>query len=180
MADNLDLSFFERLRFGLGKNTVRILMDLDGAVAPEGRLSDGSYRTFSGSGYASWRIRNEVIQWLEERREDERVELIWSTTWQGYANSILEELSMEPIEWLSFDETYQNPGDWYKRDGLQLFLEDAPDPIVLIDDELPPAFFLLRNPRILPIKTDSLLGLTDEDLERINRFIDDYRDRKIR
>jgi len=180
MADDLDLSFFERLRFGLGKNTVRILMDLDGAVAPEGRLPEGSYKTFSGSGYANWRVRNEVLSWLDERRSDERVELIWSSTWQGYANSILEESGIDPIEWISFDETYQNPGDWYKRDGIRLFLEDAPDPIVLVDDELPPAFLRLQNPRILPIKTDSLRGLTDEDLKRIDSFIDDYRDRKIR
>jgi len=180
MAEDLDLGFFERIRFGLGRNTVRILLDLDGAVAAEGKLPEGSFLPFSGSGYATWQVRKRVLEWIAERRRDERVELIWSSTWQDYANSILREVGIEPIDWIRFDENYQMPGDWYKKDGIVEFLEDAPDPIVLIDDELPPAFLRLQNPRILAIKTDSLIGLTDEDLERIDKFVEDYRERKIR
>jgi len=180
MSSNLDLGFFDRMRFGWGKNTVRILLDLDGSVAAEGKLPEGSYLPFSGSGYATWQVRVRVLEWIAEKRQDERVELLWSTTWQQYANSILEESNIEPIEWLSFDDTYQNPGDWYKRDGIRLFLEDAPDPIVIVDDELPPALLALDNPRILAIKPNSLSGLTDAELERIDSFVEDYRNRKIR
>lgn len=180
MTGDLGLGFFERLRFGLGKNTVRILLDLDGAVAAEGKLPEGSFLPFSGSGYATWTVRKSVLRWLTEKREDERVELIWSTTWQQYANSILEEIGLEPIEWIAFDDTYQRPQDWYKLDGLKLFLEDHQDPIVIVDDNLPPAFLELSNPRILCIQPDSLAGLTDDELACIDRFIEDYRDRRIR
>ena len=179
MPEDLGMGFFDRLRFGMGRNTVRILLDLDGAVAAEGLLPEGSFQAFSGSGYATWRVRNRVLEWLKDRSEDERVELVWSTTWQQYANSILEEIGIEPIEWIAFDETYQRPDDWYKRDGLKLFLEEHKDPIVIVDDELPPAFLQVDSPRLLPIKPSSLTGLSDEDLDRIDQFIEDYRDRKL-
>lgn len=179
MADDLGMSFFERIRFGWGRNTVRILLDLDGVVAAEGALPEGSYTSFSGSGYATWRIRNTVLQWLAEKQQDERVELVWSTTWQQYANSIFEEIGLEPLEWISFDETYQRPDDWYKEDGLRLFIEENSDPIVLVDDELPDELLNHSNTRILSLKPRSLTGLTDEDLNRIDSFIDDYRARKI-
>jgi len=180
MADDLGMSFFERLRFGWGKNTVRILLDLDGAVAAEGPLPEGSYRSFSGSGYATWRIRNAVLQWLAEKQQDERVELVWSTTWQQYANSIFEELGLDSIEWISFDETYQRPDDWYKEDGLRLFIDENSDPIVLVDDKLPEVLLDHSNSRILSLRPNSLTGLTDEDLSRIDSFIEDYRERKLR
>lgn len=179
MPENLGMGFLDRLRFGWGRNTVRILLDLDGAVAAEGKLPEGSFLPFSSSGYATWQVRNTVLEWLVEKRNDERVELVWSTTWQEYANSILEEIGTEPIEWIRFDDTYQRPDDWYKRDGLKLFLEEHMDPIVIVDDELPPAFLKQTNPRILCIKPDRLTGLTDDDLARIDRFIDDYRQRKL-
>ena len=179
MPESLGMGFFDRLRFSWGKNTVRILLDLDGAVAAEGLLRDGGYRSFSGSGYATWRVRNEVLDWIAQKSSDERVELVWSTTWQQYANTILEEMGIEPIEWISFDETYQRPEDWYKRDGLKLFLEDHKDPIVIVDDELPPAFLKVNNPRLLCIKTNPLIGLTDEDLERIDRLVEDYRSGRL-
>lgn len=179
MSEDLGMGFFDRLRFGWGKNTVRILLDVDGAVAAEGRLPDGSFQAFSGSGYATWTVRNRVLEWLKDRSEDDRVELVWSSTWQQYANSILEEIGLESIEWIAFDETYQRPEDWYKRDGLKLFLEEHPDPIVIVDDELPPAFLKIDSPRLLCIKPNSLTGITDEELDRIDNFIDDYRDRKL-
>jgi len=179
MADDLQMSFFERIRFGWGKNTVRILLDLDGAVAAEGSLPEGSYRSFSGSGYATWRVRNSVLEWIAEKQQDERVELVWSTTWQQYANSILEEVGLEPIEWISFDETYQRPQDWYKEDGLRLFIEENSDPIVLIDDELSSELLNHSNSRILSLKPNPLTGLTDDELARIDRFVEDYRERRI-
>ena len=175
MPADLEMGFLERLRFGWGRNTVRILLDVDGVIAPEGQLEDGDYRVFRKSGWATWRIRNEVLQWLIASREDSRVELVWSTTWQKYANSIFEELDLEPIEWLPFDETYQMPGQWYKREGIRRFLEDSPDPIVIVDDEIPPAFLSISNPRLLCVKPDRLTGLTGEELARIEEFIADYR-----
>lgn len=175
MPEDLGMSFFDRLRFGWGRNTVRILLDLDGAVAAQGRLEDGTFQAFSGSGWATWTVRNRVLEWLKEKSADERVELVWSSTWQQYANSILEEIGIEPIEWIAFDETYQRPDDWYKRDGLKLFLEEHKDPIVIVDDELPPTFLKLDVPRILCIKPNSLAGLSDQELNRIDSFIEDYR-----
>lgn len=179
MADDLEMSFLERLRFGLGRNTVRVLLDLDGSIAAEGELPEGSYMSFSGSGYAIWRIRKRVLDWLLEKQLDERVELVWSTTWQQYANSILEEIGGEDLNWISFDETYQRPDDWYKGDGLKIFMESNSDPIVLVDDELPAELLATDNPRILALKTNSLTGITDEELAQIDGFIEDYRARKI-
>lgn len=179
MVDGLDLGFFDRIRLSMGRNTVRILLDVDGAIAPLGPLAEGSYLPFDGSGYATWRVRNRVLEWLDERRSDERVELVWSTTWQEYANSIFTEQGLEPIDWIRFDDTYQMPGDWYKKDGIGLYLDDAKDPIVIVDDELPERFLNLSNPRILCIKPDPQLGLTDGDLARIDRFVDDYRARRL-
>lgn len=179
MPEDLGMSFFDRLRFGWGRNTVRILLDLDGSIVPEGQLEDGSYQIFDGNGYATWRVRNSVLEWLKDKREDERVELVWSSTWQSYANRILEDIGLEPIEWIPFDETYQTPGDWYKKDGLKLFLQEHSDPIVIVDDELPARFLKLNNPRILAIKPDSLAGISDGEIAQIEEFNEAYRQRRL-
>lgn len=175
MTEVLDLSALDRFRNRFSPNRkVRILLDLDGAIAAEGALPEGSFTPFSSSGYATWQIRYSVLSWLVDRRDDSRVELVWSTTWQQYANSILEELGLEPIEWIRFDETYQSPGDWYKKDGLRLFLQDTRAPVAILDDELPLGL-LESDPRALLIRPNSVTGVTDEQLAQIDSFIEDVR-----
>lgn len=179
MHNVLAMNLFERLRYSLGKNTVRILMDVDGAISANGRMPDGSSRVFGSSGWAKWQLRHEVIDWLSTKADDDRVELIWSSTWEEYANSILEELDLDPIDFIKFSDTFQSVNAWYKIDGLSLFLEDCKDPVVIIDDEIPDSLMKLSNPRVLLVKTDSLRGISDEQLAKIDKFIEDYRQRKL-
>lgn len=175
----LQMNLLQKFRFGLGRNTVRILLDLDGVIAPTGIIREGKYNSFDGDGYATWQVRNNVIEWMQNKQADNKVELVWSSTWQYYANSILEKSEMEPIAWIEFDKTYQTPGDWYKGDGLKMYMEGNADPIVIVDDELPQSFMDMRNPRVLCIKPEPNAGISDEELARIDKFIEDYRKRKI-
>lgn len=177
--NNSNMNLLQRLIFKLGKAKVKILLDLEGSIAPSGVIEEGRYRTFNSREYATWHVRNNVIEWLRAKRDDTRVELIWSSTWQEYANSILEESGIEPIEWVDFASTYQMPDDWYKKDGLKLLMQGKINPMVIVDNELPEHFLSMNNPRILCIKPESNAGISDLDLQRIDDFIERYRTRKI-
>ena len=179
MSNVLALNLFERLKLSLGKNKVRILMDLDGAVSANGKLPDDTFRTFDSSGWATWQVRDSVLDWLTSKLDDSQVELIWSSTWEEYANSILSELGRNPIEFIKFSDTFQSVGAWYKTDGMNLFLEDCKDPVVIIDDELPDSIIQLKNPRVLLVKPNSATGISDVELNRIDQFISDYHGRKL-
>lgn len=174
------INFLQRLIFKLGKTKVKILLDLEGSIAPYGLIKEGRYRSFNSREYATWHVRNNVIEWLRAKRQDKRVELIWSSTWQEYANSILEDSGIEPIEWVDFSSTYQMPDDWYKKDGLKLFMQGKIGPMVIVDNELPERFLTMNNPRILCIKPESNAGISDLELQKIDDFINRYRTRKIR
>jgi len=177
---DIDLNFFQRLLYNRGRNTVRILLDLDGTIVPEGRMDEDDYQVFRSNGFEHWRIRNEVVDFLRDYGDDSRVELIWATTWEEYANTIFDELGLEDREFLRFDSTYNAPQQWFKEDRIVEFLEEVGDPVVIVDDELSDRILAIDNPRLLAIRTDSLFGLTEDNIAQIESFLESYRTRSDR
>lgn len=177
-TNNFRLNPFARWLMTLGRNKVTVLLDLQGSLTFQGEAKE-PYKSFRSNGYANWLIRDKVVEWLKERREDPQVELYWSSTWQEFANSIFVELGLPSIEAIDFDDTYPREGSWLKEDGITLFLQDCKNPVVIIDNELPESFLEIDNSRLLFIKPNSATGITDEELERIDQFVEDYRERKL-
>lgn len=72
---------------------VIVLMDIDGVLSFEGSPTDEAFIVISHS-WGRWRIRYEVLEWLENLASDKQVEIMWLSTWGSDSNIINQYLAI--------------------------------------------------------------------------------------
>jgi hypothetical protein len=164
-----------------------LLLDVDGVLNPARRdLPDGWGRgTFNGY----------VLVWdpsvtarLASWHEAGRVELQWLTTWTTDADRLLAEPMGLPRGLVTHGREDAAPtgflgplggrAGWWKLTAAQRVAEAEPDRrIVWVDDDLAEQAadtgeWLAANPHVLVVAPDLLVGLTHEQLDEIEAWLD--------
>ncbi|SDC77384.1 hypothetical protein SAMN05660690_2493 [Geodermatophilus telluris] len=163
-----------------------LLLDVDGVLnAPRRELPDGWRRgTFNGF-LLSWDPT--ITARLRELHESGRVEIQWLTTWTTDADRLLAEpmglprglrtharADAAPTGFLGI---FGGASGWWKLDAAREVAESEPDRrIVWIDDDLAEQAedtgdWLAAHPHVLVVAPDLYVGLTHEQLDRIEAWL---------
>lgn len=144
-----------------------ILLDIDGVLNFLGKTDDENFTVIKNDVWATWTIKNEVLDWLKNLSKNELVEIIWLSTWQHDGNVINDTLQIE--HFLVTDDIIPSKKVSCKEikldQILQLKQQCPAYKIIAIDDELE---YSLAD---LHIQPDSGKGLTVEEMNAINRYI---------
>ena len=165
-----------------------VLLDVDGVLnaicdplSPPDTWSD--YKSGAATaGHVTWPITFSptVVRTLQDLHETRKVEIRWLTTWAHEANGPLRDLLGFPNPF----EVVGAPGylkgrssSWWKLPLAQKVYETTLRPLVWIDDDLsrvPEATYwvdTLNADRTLALSPQTHIGITPEDLECINDFV---------
>lgn len=179
--------------------TTRIYLDVDGV------LNAVTRQTPEGTGWEMWEkvgvngytitYAPELVAALNEIAERDDVEIVWLTTWQGNAASMISPaIGLDGQQWRVVDNpdtdphgfaTQQNYGYWWK---VNVFQDDLfnrverdtplPEKIIWIDDDLSMfgqavRWFDALETKTLGISPFTVQGLTQHDVCAIIDFINE-------
>lgn len=155
---------------GLGR--VFVFLDVDGVLNINQTDDKFTYITSS----TIWKIRNEVLAWLNETSYFINVQFIWLSTWQKECNEINKALNIEDFP---VSNDYLNPREMdsltIKKKQINKLRSLYPlAKIISVDDDLERTevssdFHLQPNP---------YLGLTHEDLQILTSKIKQYLEKR--
>ncbi|SFP89302.1 hypothetical protein SAMN05660464_0020 [Geodermatophilus dictyosporus] len=163
-----------------------LLLDVDGVLnAPRRELPEGWRRaTFNGF-LLSWDPT--ITARLRELHESGRVEIQWLTTWTTDADRLLAEPMGLPRGLTTharadsaptgFLGVFGGASGWWKLDAAREVAESEPDRrIVWVDDDLAEQAadtgdWLAANPHVLVVAPDLYVGLTHEQLDRVEEWL---------
>ena len=144
-----------------------ILLDIDGVLNFLGKTDDENFTVIKNDVWATWTIRNEVLDWLKNLSKNEMVEIIWLSTWQHDGNIINDALQIE--HFLVTDDLVPSKKvscKGIKLDQImQLKQQCSTYKIIAIDDELE------YSSTDLHIQPDGGKGLIVDEMNAIDRYI---------
>ena len=153
-----------------------LFVDVDGVISlfgfPPGE-APGAFHQIDGivhciGGNAGTRLK----------RLAERFELVWATGWEEKANEYLPRLlalEAEELPVLTFDGRAVFGTAHWKVEAIDEYAGDRP--AAWIDDNLDERCIAWAEGRSAPtllVETDAPVGITDDDVERLLRWADDY------
>jgi hypothetical protein len=163
-----------------------LLLDVDGVL--------NAARVDLPDGWARGRFNGYVLTWdptvtarLRELHESGRVEIQWLTTWTTDADRLLAEPMGLPRGLVThargdsaptgFAGVFGGRSGWWKLTAAQAVAEAEPDRrIVWVDDDLAmqavdTGDWLAAHPHVLVVAPDLFVGLTHEQLDRIEAWL---------
>ncbi|MGY1714201.1 HAD domain-containing protein [Geodermatophilus sp. SYSU D01106] len=163
-----------------------LLLDVDGVLNAPRRELPAGWRQGSFNGYRlAWDPT--ITARLRELHESGRVEIQWLTTWAGDADRLLAEpmglprglrvharAGAAPTGFLGI---FGGGSGWWKLTAAQEVAAAEPDRrIVWIDDDLAEQAddtgdWLAANPHVLVVAPDLYVGLTHEQLDRVEEWL---------
>ena len=158
-----------------------LFLDVDGVISPfgfaQGAQPHGELHTIDGVAHCIGRRCGELV-----RRLAERYELVWATGWEQKANRyLLSLLGLPPRELpcLTFDGSATfGPAHW-KLEAIDRYAGDRP--AAWIDDNLRDercrAWAAERRAPTLLIPTESAVGLSEDQVERLLEWADEVEGR---
>ena len=145
-----------------------ILLDIDGVLNFLGKTDDEHFTVIKNDVWATWTIRDEVLDWLKNLSKNELVEIVWLSTWQHDGNVINDTLQIE--HFLVTDDLVPSRKvscKGIKLDQImQLKQQCSNYKIIAIDDELD------YSSADLHIQPDGGKGLTVDEMNEIDRYIE--------
>ena len=165
-----------------------LLLDVDGVLnAVQMELPDGWRRGTYNGFVLSWDPT--VTARLRELHESGRVELQWLTTWTENADKLLAEPMGLPrglrtharkdVLPTGFTGLFRGLSGWWKLAAARAVAEAEPGRrIVWIDDDLAEqaddtSEWLEANAQVLVVAPDLFAGLTHEELDRVEAWLED-------
>jgi hypothetical protein len=153
-----------------------LFVDVDGVISVFGFPADqaelsGPFHWIDGIAHC---IPDAVGSRLE--RLAERYELVWATGWEEKANEYLPlilGLSPRELPWLGFDGRAVFGTAHWKLEAIEEYAGERP--AAWIDDSLDEDCVAWADARAAPtllVRTDSAVGLTDEQVERLLSWAD--------
>lgn len=144
-----------------------VLLDIDGVLNFLGKTDDENFTVIKNDVWATWTIKDEVLDWLKKLSKNKAVEVLWLSTWQNDGNVINDALQIE--HFLTTDEVVLSKkvsSKGIKLDQIWQLKQQCPIyKLIAIDDELE------YSSADLHIQPDSEKGLTVEEMNTINRYI---------
>lgn len=145
-----------------------ILLDIDGVLnlfrleKPEDNLI-----LVKNSWLTTWRIREEIADWLITLSKRKDVKIVWLSTWQEESNLINKKLKIPEFEWTDKYFLPKNVSSTIiKRKQIDFFIEEFPNSrIISIDDDL------ASSNSHLHIQPDPREGLTNIEINTLNLFL---------
>ena len=144
-----------------------ILLDIDGVLNFLGKTDDENFTVIKNDVWATWTIKDEVLNWLKNLSKNELVEIFWLSTWQHDGNIINDALQIE--HFLVTDDLVPSKKvscKGIKLDQImQLKQQCSTYKIIAIDDELE------YSSADLHIQPDGGKGLIVDEMNAIDRYI---------
>lgn len=144
-----------------------ILLDIDGVLNFLGKADDENFTVIKNDVWATWTIKDEILDWLKNLSKNKSVEIIWLSTWQNEGNVINDTLRIE--HFLATDDLVPSKkvsSKGIKLDQILQLKQQCPTTkIIAIDDELE------YSSADLHIQPDSGKGLAVEEMNAIDRYI---------
>lgn len=163
------------------KSMAKILLDIDGVILPTrdrdpwGRFPvadwDGEKRMIDEE------MRSRVVRLFQLGS------VVWCSNWQGRSAELgkalfVPETDFLPIEirsnrWAEELNLHRSQWSW-KLHSIMTHFADETSPLIWIDDNIEEDAFLWQKERpgkTLLVKTEESIGLTDEHLEEVTRFL---------
>lgn len=161
-----------------------LFCDVDGVVnVPKGshdNLIETPFRFLEGLpkffNYKTFRHRPEVENFIKTIE----AEFVWLTAWQKFAPVSLDKLferdSDGYLPWEhNFIKWFTDRKHYYKSVALNEWVEDNPNrPFIWIDDyavQFADQYDFAQREDVLIIKPETNVGLTDEHINKINKFV---------
>lgn len=145
-----------------------VLLDIDGVLNFLGKTDDDHFTVIKNDVWATWTIRDEVLDWLKNLSKNELVEVLWLSTWQNDGNVINDALQIN--QFLTTDDVVPSTKVSVKGIKLdqiwQLKQQCTTTKIIAIEDELD------YSSADLHIQPDSGKGLTVDEMNAIDRYIE--------
>lgn len=145
-----------------------ILLDIDGVLNFLGKTDDEHFTVIKNDVWATWTIHDTVLDWLKKLSKNKAVEILWLSTWQNDGNVINDTLQID--HFLTTDEVVSSTktnNKVIKLDQIWQLKQQCPIyKIIVIDDELE------YSSADLHIQPDSGKGLTVDEMNAINRYIE--------
>lgn len=146
-----------------------ILLDIDGVLAPLGRVNE-EFTVVNLDGWSIVAIPNNNIDFI--KNISRLVEIVWSSSWENTSNNICDKANLANFSFLQFHNTQQN--HWNKLSALVEFIEKNYDvDILILDDDID-----LRSRQILNkydnvsiVDIEPVYGLTIKDKADVLKWI---------
>src|SRR4051812_8368919 len=107
-----------------------LLLDIDGVLSPLGKI-DTDECIIQGNGWTTWYIPYDTVALLHRLKD--KVTFVCSSTWERDAASLFRTIFIPVEDYVIFPPTM--PEEWSKGRGYQDYIADAPQPLVILDDE---------------------------------------------
>jgi hypothetical protein len=159
----------------VGKTRPVLFVDVDGVISLFGfkpGSPPGAFHHIDGIVHCIGSDAGRRIKALASR-----FELVWATGWEEKANDYLPALlalDERELPYLTFDGRAVFGSAHWKVDAIDAYAGDRP--AAWIDDNLDETCFAWAEGRSAPtllVETESAVGITDEDVERLLNFADE-------
>lgn len=134
-----------------------ILLDIDGVLAPFGRIDDS--KIISLSGWQNIAIENENVNLIKYITSN-KIEIIWISTWEDISNCINKSIGIDDFKYLTFNDNYND--EWLKHNSILQYVKTFKRvDFLLIDDEIPNSSSLFKEKNLKIIKPNEIFGINN-------------------
>lgn len=147
-----------------------ILLDIDGVIAPLGRIEKDDYSIIDLDGWSTIAVPNENLIFIKDLKK--LIEIIWSSSWEKTSNKICEKANLENFNYLKFPNTQQDY--WNKLPVIIEFINNnVSKEILLLDDEIDSYSYNLINQyeNVSIINIEPIQGLTEANKKKVFEWI---------
>lgn len=155
-----------------------LLLDVDGVLSPFGeipRWRSKCLEPIATGGYAgTFLIDRDVTSRLARMHDSGIVEVEWCTSWESDARDFLGPFLGAPYPDLHvhYSRDVADTRVWFKQQAAQTRLDEGRR-VVWCDDDIPSHDIsaIADHPRLLAVEPDKGIGLTVDDLDRIDAWV---------